>query len=78
MSARIKSTLLAVTAIALGVATFIRTAQSDQNQLVFSIPEPPIDQQAEKWPDCIPSRNVGIAESAKDYYSSCHQTENAD
>ncbi|MBX3597960.1 MAG: hypothetical protein KF874_10375 [Rhizobiaceae bacterium] len=73
MSARIRPTLLA-TVIVLGALT--HSAQSDQ-QLVFTIPEPPVDQQAKEKPRCVPSRMVGIAESAEDYYSSCDEPEKA-
>lgn len=63
--------------IALGAGIFSAVSTANENELEFSIPVKPAKQEnSGKIPSCFPTRNVGIAETAKDYYSSCKQAEN--
>jgi hypothetical protein len=55
--------------------SFASDSKANDNPPIFSIPEKAAVQDGhhENTPRCVPLRNVGIAEPARDYYASCEE-----
>jgi hypothetical protein len=74
---KVISTVVAVMTIAICAESFASASKANDNQSIFSIPgNPAVQEGSQNTPHCVPLRNVGIAESAKDYHASCEQGEN--
>lgn len=66
--------IFAAAMVVLGTGTFGQVTRADERPTIFSSPEKPtIQTSSQDALRCVPLRNVGIAETAKNYYSSCDQ-----
>lgn len=64
-------TYLAVLILVVHVAVASATEQNSASSKTQATPEE--NELGSKPPRCWPTRNVGIAETSKDYYASCQQ-----